>query len=240
MDLNTAKPKHIVALFLMLLTVLLNFILPSLAILSTDTTTSSIPTLNALEEFVLFSIQVGSVILTLLLIPIIWYILVNEYNIEQILSHIKLKKTNIAHSAVYGFVFTILMVIVLSIFGLILPYLGITLGDEAGNLQELTTLFSPIYLFLLVLGQPLIEEFFFRGFLYDKLENKGPIIAILITSILFGFIHIGYGKPIPVLTGMLTGVILGYELHKTKSLLAPIITHTLYNLSALVAYLFLV
>ena len=72
MDLNTTKPKHIVALFLMLLTVLLNFILPGLALLATNQTTTSIPTPNALEEFILFSIQIGSVVLTLLLIPIIW------------------------------------------------------------------------------------------------------------------------------------------------------------------------
>jgi len=238
MDLDSTKPRHIIALFLMLLTILLNFVIPALALIASNQTTPGIPAPNALEEFILFSIQIGSVVLTLLLIPLIWYILVNDYTLHQILTHIKLKKIDILPSIAYGFFFTIIMVIVLAVFGLLLPYLGISLGDEAGNLQELTTLFSPAYLFLLVLGQPLIEEFFFRGFLYDKLEGKGPLVAIIVTSILFGLIHLGYGKPIPVLTGMLTGVILGYELYKTRNLLAPIITHTLYNLLALVAYLY--
>lgn len=238
MDLDSTKPRHIIALFLMILTVLLNFVLPALALIASNQPTPGMPSPNALEEFILFSIQIGSVVLTLLLIPLIWYILVNDYTFDQILSHIKLKKIDILPSLAYGFFFTIIMVIVLAVFGLLLPYLGISLGDEAGNLQELTTLFSPAYLFLLVLGQPLIEEFFFRGFLFDKFESKGPLFAIIVTSILFGFIHLGYGKPIPVLTGMLTGVILGYELYKTRNLLAPIITHTLYNLLALGAYLY--
>ena len=79
------------------------------------------------------------------------------------------------------------------------------------------------------------EEFLFRGFLQTTLQrNSGPVIAITISSVLFGAMHLNLGMFIPL---PLAGAYFGYVGFVTSNLIYPVILHFLTNLiSVLTVY----
>ena len=86
---------------------------------------------------------------------------------------------------------------------------------------------------------PLLEEFFFRGFLYPVLARRlGVVTAILLTSIGFGLIHAPQlGRAwAPVLVVFLVGLALTITRAVTKSVAASLLMHVAYNatISALI------
>ena len=86
---------------------------------------------------------------------------------------------------------------------------------------------------------PLLEEFFFRGFLYPVLARRlGVVTAILLTSIGFGLIHAPQlGRAwAPVLVVFLVGLALTITRAVTKSVAASFLMHVAYNatISALI------
>ena len=84
---------------------------------------------------------------------------------------------------------------------------------------------------------PLMEELFFRGFLYPVLARRmGKVIAILLTSTLFGLLHgaqLGYSWAVLII--FLVGVVLTTVRAVTKSVASSFLVHVGYNatLSAL-------
>jgi uncharacterized protein len=85
---------------------------------------------------------------------------------------------------------------------------------------------------------PLLEELFFRGFLYPVLVRRlGTMLAVLFTAALFGLIHAPQlGRAwAPVLVVFLVGVVLTITRAATKSVAASLLIHVAYNgtLSAL-------
>jgi membrane protease YdiL (CAAX protease family) len=69
----------------------------------------------------------------------------------------------------------------------------------------------------------LVEEIIFRSFLQTRLNIIfGAWRGILLSSILFGFMHSGYGVFYEVLYTSFVGAIIGYMFYKTRSL--PLIT----------------
>ncbi|RME49331.1 MAG: CPBP family intramembrane metalloprotease [Deltaproteobacteria bacterium] len=80
---------------------------------------------------------------------------------------------------------------------------------------------------------PVCEESFFRGVIFPGVRARhGEIKAILATALFFALFHLTIGG-FPVL--FLFGIILAHLYTKTGSLLAPIVTHSLYNLMLLVS-----
>jgi membrane protease YdiL (CAAX protease family) len=79
---------------------------------------------------------------------------------------------------------------------------------------------------------PLMEELFFRGFLYPVLARRlGLPIAVLLTSAGFGLIHApqlgrAWG---PVMVVFLVGVALTLTRAKTKSVASSMLVHIAYN-----------
>ncbi|EPF36396.1 CPBP family intramembrane glutamic endopeptidase [Treponema denticola] len=81
---------------------------------------------------------------------------------------------------------------------------------------------------------PIYEELIFRGVIYDdtkKLFNAK--IAALVSSILFGLIHL-YGGYAQVIGTIVSGLLSAYCYEKTKSLYACILLHSLHNFIAVV------
>src|ERR1041384_1886531 len=79
---------------------------------------------------------------------------------------------------------------------------------------------------------PLLEAFFFRGFLYPVLARKlGAVIAVALTAIAFCAIHVQQlGKAWgPVLIVFLIGLVLTIIRAATKSVAAGVLTHIAYN-----------
>jgi len=75
---------------------------------------------------------------------------------------------------------------------------------------------------------PLVEEILFRGILYPLLKHNGyPRLAFWGTSLLFAAIHIDLPTFIPL---FVFGVILIWVYERTDTLLAPILTHAMFNM----------
>ncbi len=84
--------------------------------------------------------------------------------------------------------------------------------------------------FAVTLG-PLMEELFFRGFLYPVLARRtGVVWAVLLTALPFGLIHyLQYRSWAAVLVITLVGVVLTGVRAVTKSVAASFLVHVGYN-----------
>ncbi|WP_386057950.1 CPBP family intramembrane glutamic endopeptidase [Thalassobacillus hwangdonensis] len=81
-------------------------------------------------------------------------------------------------------------------------------------------------MFSVIVLVAIYEEVIFRGMVQHWLTNKvGSIVAILITSVLFGWMHGDYE-----LFGMTMGIAFGFIYHLKRSLSAAILLHMLWNL----------
>jgi uncharacterized protein len=79
---------------------------------------------------------------------------------------------------------------------------------------------------------PLLEELFFRGFLYPVLARRiGVISAILLTALLFGLLHADQlGRSwAPVLVIFLVGIALTVTRAVSQSVAAGVVMHIAYN-----------
>ena len=96
--------------------------------------------------------------------------------------------------------------------------------------QQATSL--PLFYLGVVLFGPLFEECLFRGFLFKGLEKSflGGHGAVFISAILFSIIHIQYGVWVILCMLLPMAILLGYARLKSKSLLLPILLHSINNL----------
>lgn len=95
------------------------------------------------------------------------------------------------------------------------------LHNTGGGVQRVFFGFAAIVL------APIVEESLFRGILYRFIKQLGyPMIALSGTSLFFAAIHANLMTFVP-LTFLAMIFVLLYE--RTQTLLAPIITHALFN-----------
>ena len=113
--------------------------------------------------------------------------------------------------------------------------LWLTLIEQVGIEHEQQTLLailndsSALWITLFaVLVAPVVEEFVFRGGLFDWINGlRGHQTAIYCTAILFGCVHLDSITSVPPL--IFFGVILAWLRLYTKSLIVPIIAHITNN-----------
>ena len=83
--------------------------------------------------------------------------------------------------------------------------------------------------FLLVIAAPILEELIFRGIILDGLlKMYSPTKSILISSLLFGLVHL---NPWQFVTGLMIGIFSGWVYYRTRSLSFSIIIHASANCS---------
>jgi membrane protease YdiL (CAAX protease family) len=79
---------------------------------------------------------------------------------------------------------------------------------------------------------PLMEELFFRGFLYPVIARRtGITFAVLITALLFGLLHatqLGFAWG-PILIIFLVGVVLTVVRAASRSVASSFLVHVAYN-----------
>lgn len=74
---------------------------------------------------------------------------------------------------------------------------------------------------------PLVEEYIFRGVILNKLLNKySPKVAIILTAILFGALHLNFQQ---FLVATMIGILYGYVYYRTKSIYLCTICHFFHN-----------
>ncbi|KYK23056.1 hypothetical protein AYK21_06620 [Thermoplasmatales archaeon SG8-52-2] len=236
MDFNAGKPSHIFALLLLIGSFLLIFILPIITFFFIMDSPNLIENLN-ISELSAFTSQL-LVIAVFILVPFFWYYIVNRLNLKAIFVRIRLVSQNIDEAFLWGILAAIGIFILIFIIEIILIALGQN-PQDLSNIPDIQRLFSWPTIFLLVTIQPIGEEIFFRGFLFEKIEKySGSVPAVFFTAFLFGIAHMSYGKIFPVLMPMVMGVILGFIILKTKNLYSSIIAHVAFNVTSLtLAYL---
>lgn len=122
---------------------------------------------------------------------------------------------------------------------------GLILGHEPSMPDQLPKAlrgaYVPISGILVILGAPVSEELFFRGFLYGGMRTRYPVwLAALASGFFFGFAHYEVTEPsslviIPAL--IMVGVVLALVYERRRSLLAPIAAHAAFNVVGFVEIL---
>ncbi|MFH0840327.1 MAG: type II CAAX endopeptidase family protein [Candidatus Omnitrophota bacterium] len=91
-------------------------------------------------------------------------------------------------------------------------------------------------LFTSLLG-PVMEEIFFRGFVYGALKNRiGILGGVLVSAAFFAYVHANAAGFVPILS---LGILLAYIYEKTGSLVSSVTAHIMHNSAMLVVLLFL-
>ncbi len=79
----------------------------------------------------------------------------------------------------------------------------------------------------LCVGAPLMEELIFRGVLFSVASKFiHPVYAMVASSVFFGVIHNNLLVLIPL---TLLGMVLAYVYQRTRSLLVPVMMHSMFN-----------
>ena len=78
----------------------------------------------------------------------------------------------------------------------------------------------------------ILEEFLFRGIVVAEYERRGAWRALLLSALLFALAHF---DPRNLIAYLFAGVVLTLVLFATNSLLATMLLHALYHVTALLA-----
>jgi membrane protease YdiL (CAAX protease family) len=81
---------------------------------------------------------------------------------------------------------------------------------------------------LATIAAPFMEEFIFRGFLFNALLRYMPVwSAAVFSGIIFGAVHGSQSAFLPLAA---SGIVLAYVYYRSGSLTAAMLTHSLFNL----------
>jgi membrane protease YdiL (CAAX protease family) len=123
--------------------------------------------------------------------------------------------------------------VVIFLHNALLMLLGVDTQGEA-VLKIFAELDSPIWFILVgVIFAPLVEEIFFRGFLFQGFRQRyGWIPALLISSFIFAAAHV---DPVAFIPTFVLGAALAYVYHRSNSVWPGIVLHFLVNAFGLCA-----
>ena len=96
----------------------------------------------------------------------------------------------------------------------------------------------PIIVIFAVVVAPVLEELFFRGFLYAALRHWwGKTAAMIVTSALFGLAHFELGAPGVIVPLAVLGLVFAHIMERTGSILTCIVAHAVFNSLSVVSIL---
>lgn len=134
-----------------------------------------------------------------------------------------------------GFVLLLGAYVLIYLHNSVLDMLGIeTQGDEMFDIFN--QLKSPVWFILVgAVIAPIVEEFFFRGFLFQGFRQKhGWLPALFLSSAIFGAAHL---DPVSLIPTFILGCVLAYVYHRSNSVWPGILFHaTINTLSLIVVY----
>lgn len=106
------------------------------------------------------------------------------------------------------------------------------LGDVAKFANQLRELPLVFVLFVFAITPAICEEFFFRGFVLGSLNRLSRVMAVVVSSILFGLMHVLTSNVLMVerfLPTALIGVLLAVIALRTGSIWPGMIFHAIHN-----------
>lgn len=244
MDFDVQKKTHLFVLIMLMGSFLLFIGYPLISLFSSSQVpelyTQSMTQLqkSTLEVFLLF-FQFLFVFAGFILVPVLWYKLVNQISLKEMFARLNLRRQGFEKAILWGFITIVIAFTLTMTIGLLYLFLTKTNPSTLSNIPDLQQLFSIPSLYILVTIQPFCEEFFFRGFLLEKITKIGnPIIAVVITAVLFGISHLNYTYMYTAIIAIALGVLFAIVILKTKNLYSTIFAHTIINITSLTLYLF--
>jgi len=154
-----------------------------------------------------------------------------NYSDKPFVSFDKVKKEELSESFIlflgmYGI--TMLWVVLINFLGEANPFFQKILESHNNVMGEITSSESFILVFFATaIIAPVIEELFFRGLIYGRLRQAmKPIVAIFISSLLFGIFH---GNIVQGVYAFFIGFVLALVYEKTGALWLSIVGHALIN-----------
>lgn len=180
----------------------------------------------------IFAIIVNLIISTIYLLKTYKYITFNEKKNKK---NVLIKKT-IKYISLY-YTLLIFVVIILAIISVVFPSLTFINGDTSTNLLQFTKdnnifISKPKIIFLLynfIFIGPIIEELFFRYWLFKKTSKKSKLVGALITALVFSLFHTNFDFII-FINYLLVSLLLTYSFVKEHQLLIPILVHSGINI----------
>ncbi|MCM8790970.1 MAG: CPBP family intramembrane metalloprotease [Candidatus Omnitrophica bacterium] len=189
-----------------------------------------------------FRMILNSSILDILAVFFIFYFTVGQY--KEKISSLGLSLKNFSRNVFYGLVGYIAIIpvlvgllVVIAFISNLLKYVPekqavveLFLKEESAPFLVYTSLFAAI-------AGPVVEELFFRGFMYNAVKKYiGIFGATLISAATFAALHAHAVGFFPILA---LGMLLAYLYEKTGTLVSSITVHMIHNLS-MVGMVFLV
>lgn len=159
----------------------------------------------------------------LLIVP---FVFMKKYKINM--SDIGFTKTQISFQIFTGILFGVVMSLIFTILPILAGY------REIVGSSSYTETWQFCYQFVyMILGVALVEEVFYRGFLFDRIFklSQSKWTTIIISSCVFGLSHIFGGNIVQVITTFMLGILfcLCRENIKNCTTLSLVIMHGIYN-----------
>lgn len=176
------------------------------------------------QQFVLVNLSIT----TSLFFPsiVFSYLLHKGRGIRQIISELGLARQSLSlRNLAIGILIFIAILGLSAAFGLLTAVTGIQFPTNVNILLS----GMPIYFLAFAsIIAPFNEEVFFRGFLVNR-------IGILLSSIIFAFLHAGYSSISELIAAFIFGLIASYIFRRTKSLYPSLLAHILVNVLAVLS-----
>lgn len=110
------------------------------------------------------------------------------------------------------------------------------IGNYKAVSEEFSNNFIVFQILTLCIAAPIVEEMIFRGVMYQRLlEYMDKVTAVVVSAAVFGIYHRNLVQGVYAL---ILGVLLCFVYDSCKSLLAPVLLHTMCNTAALVMMYF--
>ncbi len=146
--------------------------------------------------------------------------------------------------------FGAILLSVVAIFALLIVGCGIISATlmKAGfsrtslRFDHMLTLFRGNYfvIFFTALTAGFVEELTFRGYLLPRMTIlfKSPVISVLLSSILFGLLHFGYGTFLQIAAPFFIGLVFAFYYYEFRNIKVLIFCHIMWDLSAIIINLY--
>lgn len=118
------------------------------------------------------------------------------------------------------------------------------IGDNQAMINQVVLGAPNIYVFVVVLIlAPIIEEYIFRyGLINNLLKNRNVILKVIISALIFSFIHVGFSQlnksiiefGYLMLLYLPMAIVYSYVYVKEKSIVYPLSLHILNNIGSII------
>ena len=172
-------------------------------------------------------------ILTVLVLYLVFKLRKKQVKQEWKLNHFKIKSVALASAISFSFSF----LFALCTYNTSMKN-SLIISKSVVFYNEIVPLFGTLMMVVnLLVIAPIAEEIALRGIVYTRVEKTtNAVTAIIISSILFGLMHLMAGGIVLVIGAVLMALIFGYIFYKFKSLWICIIAHAVANLPDFILY----